>query len=386
MHSFLILSLTIIIFFFLRLTYSILWIPRKTQLHFRRQGITGPRYRPFVGNAGEIRELAAAAVSRPMSGISHDILQRVDPRYGLWSVVHGRTFLFWFGTRARLAIAEPEMVKEVLLNTSSPAGTFERMEETPLVKYLLGDGLFRLRGARWAHHRRIISPAFNMERVKEWVPVMLGSTVRMLNKWEKENEGKAAFEIEVHKELHNFTADVISRVAFGSSFDEGRRIFQLQEEQMLNVSQALRQVYIPGFRFLPTKRNRRMWSIDKEIQKVLQNIIKPTSHKDHQCRNGKNCKYLLNLMKSARMHEREEERINNREIIEECKSFYFAGKETGANFLTWALILLAEHQEWQHRARQEVIQICGHQCSAAPRAEDLAKLNLVSKILHARLG
>lgn len=58
------------------------------------------------------------------------------------------------------------MVKEVLLNTSGGGGAFERMPETPLVKYLLGDGLFRLRGQKWAKHRRIITPAFNMERVK----------------------------------------------------------------------------------------------------------------------------------------------------------------------------------------------------------------------------
>ncbi|KAG0455199.1 hypothetical protein HPP92_024158 [Vanilla planifolia] len=165
MHSLLLLLLSPATILVLRLAHVILWVPRRTQLHFRRQGISGPKYRPFVGNAGEIRTMAAAAASRPMNRLSHDIVCRVDPRYGLWSASHGRTFLFWFGTRARLAVAEPEMVKVTLLGTG---GAFDRIEETPLVKHLLGDGLFRLRGQRWAHHRRIISPAFNMERVKVW--------------------------------------------------------------------------------------------------------------------------------------------------------------------------------------------------------------------------
>ncbi|KAL0907078.1 hypothetical protein M5K25_025620 [Dendrobium thyrsiflorum] len=358
---------------FLLLFHTILWIPRRTQLHFRRQGITGPPYRPFIGNASDIRELAAAAMSRPMPELSHDILWRVDPRYALWSAAHGKTFLFWFGTRPRLAFAEPEMVKEVLLNTSSGAGVFERMQETPLVKCLLGDGLFRLRGQKWAKHRRIISPAFNMERVKEWVPVMVASTLRMIGKWDKENEGKATFEIEVHKELHNFTADVISRVAFGSSYDEGKRIFQLQEEQMINVSHAIQQVYIPGFRFLPTESNKRMWSIDKEIEALLKKLVQSNQDTD------KNSRYLLNLMICAKKHQKQEERIETQEIIEECKAFYFAGKETGANFLTWVLILLASYPDWQQKVREEVIKICGQQ--HVPEAEDLGKLNLVNMIL-----
>lgn len=55
-------------------------------------------------------------------------------------------------------------------------------------------------------------------------------------------------EIDVWPEFQNLTGDVISRVAFGSSFSEGRKIFQLQSEQAQNAVKMANLMYIPGYR------------------------------------------------------------------------------------------------------------------------------------------
>lgn len=62
-------------------------------------------------------------------------------------------------------------------------------------------------------------------------------------------------------------------------------------------------------------------------------------------------------------------------VMDECKTFIFAGHETSALLLTWTMMLLATNPSWQERARAEVKQVCGDE---PPSADHLSKLNLVS--------
>jgi len=64
------------------------------------------------------------------------------------------------------------------------------------------------------------------------------------------------------------------------------------------------------------------------------------------------------------------------DIVEECKSFFFAGKHTTSNLLTWSTILLAMHPQWQVQAREEVEMVCG--ARDIPGKDDLVKLKTVS--------
>lgn len=95
---------------------------------------------------------------------NQDILHRIAPHYYQWSAKYGKTFLFWFGMKPRLAVADPEMIKMILPNSSSD--TFDKIGFNPLSGVLIGQGLNGLVGEKWALHRKIATPAFNMERVK----------------------------------------------------------------------------------------------------------------------------------------------------------------------------------------------------------------------------
>ena len=63
-----------------------------------------------------------------------------------------------------------------------------------------------------------------------------------------------------------------------------------------------------------------------------------------------------------------------KEIIDECKTFFFAGHETTSHLLTWTMFLLSVYPEWQERLREEVLRECGKR---NPDADMLSKLKEV---------
>ncbi|KAE9458559.1 hypothetical protein C3L33_09530, partial [Rhododendron williamsianum] len=195
-------------------------------------------------------------------------------------------------------------------------------------------------------------------------------TMKMLQKWEEERGGRDEFELEVNKELHDLSADIISRTAFGSSFEEGKQIFESIDPQTSLVLQALRSVYIPGFRCLLTADLLRYYVPFLSHLGMSQLLL---------CHSVRGSESEVNILQNIEWNQDGvEERLGVEEVIDECKTFYVAGRDTTANLLTWALLHLALHQEWQTKAREEVFSIC-RECEV-PTAENLTESKIVSLV------
>ncbi|OAY72652.1 Cytochrome P450 72A15 [Ananas comosus] len=346
--------------------------PRRLERALRSQGLRGSRYRPFAGDLPENARLNAIARSRPLPLFPSP--HRIVP--GLKTA--GKISFTWFGPTPRVTITDPELVREVL---SNKFGHFEKPAVSPLVRLLL-NGLAYYEGEKWARHRRILNPAFHLEKLKRMLPSFSTCCAELIARWENLVPSEGSSEIDVWPELQNFTGDVISRTAFGSSYQEGRRIFQLQSELAERLIQAFQYLHIPGYRFLPTKNNRRMKEIDGEIRSLLRGIIgkREKAIKVGEATNDD----LLGLLLESNMRYFEENansnlKMSTDEVIEECKLFYLAGQETTSVLLTWTMVALSMHPEWQARAREEVLQVFGN---SRPDFEGLSRLKIVTMILY----
>lgn len=80
------------------------------------------------------------------------------------------------------------------------------------------------------------------------LPNFFKSCDDLIGKWETMLSSDGSCEMDVWPFLQNMASDVISRTAFGSSYEEGRRIFQLQIEQAELTKTVMTNVNIPGWR------------------------------------------------------------------------------------------------------------------------------------------
>nr|UNP59808.1 schizocycline synthase [Camptotheca acuminata] len=355
-----------------RVVYTIWWRPRSLEKHLKLQGIRGTSYKLLYGDMKEIKRFTKEAWSKPMS-LNHRIVPRVFPFFHEMVQKYGNISVFWIETRPRLIIADPTIMR---LTLNDKNGHFQKPPLNPLVD-LLTLGVSTLEGQKWANRRRLITPAFHHQKLQGMVPAFSTSCCNLIDRWKK-LVTHGSHEMDIMPEFQNFSGDVIARTAFGSSYEEGKKIFELQKEQAVLVIEASQSIYIPGLRFVPTKKNRRRYELDNEIKSILRDMIQK---REQAMVNGESRgdDDLLGLLLQYCGNQADHNEMTIEDLIEECKLFYFAGQETTANWLTWTIIILSMNPNWQHRAREEVLQMCGKRI---PDLDTINHLKIVSMILH----
>ncbi|WRX28384.1 Cytochrome P450 - like 10 [Theobroma cacao] len=237
--------------------------PKRLERCLRKQGLTGNSYRFLSGDIKESFAMSRQARSKPMP-LSDDITQYVGPFLHQTVKNSGKSSFSWVGPIPRVTIMEPEEIREIFTKFND----FQKPHSNPLVT-LLVSGLVNLDGEEWAKHRKIINPAFHQDKLKacsistfdffinmhpliilgeNMLPAFYQSCIEMISKWEKLVFLEGSSELDVWPYLVKLTRDVISRAAFGSSYEEGRRIFQLLEDQTSLTMQVVQSAYIPGWR------------------------------------------------------------------------------------------------------------------------------------------
>ncbi|EER94798.1 hypothetical protein BDA96_01G383500 [Sorghum bicolor] len=347
---------------------------------FRAQGVRGPPYRFLRGNNHDVRRMRAEGDALRLDVRDHNYLPRVMPHFLTWKQQYGGPFLYWFGPQPRICLLDYESVRQVLFNKS---GHFFKIDAHPTILALLGKGLVLVEGTDWVRHRRVVNPAFAMDKLKTMTTTMVSCAEPLIKEWERlasSNESREV-EVEFSKLFQDLTADIISHTGFGSSYKQGKEVFHTQRQLLALAVATLLNVQLPGLKYLPTKNNRLKWMLDKKIKTMLMAIIQPRLASN----GGGYGDDLLGLMLEACLTTEQGEKgdeltltLTMDEIIDECKTFFFAGHETTSRLLTWTMFLLSVYPEWQERLREEVLRERGKE---NPTADMLNKFKEMTMVL-----
>ncbi|XP_058084244.1 cytochrome P450 709B1-like isoform X3 [Magnolia sinica] len=358
------------------------WRPYALTRWFEKQGITGPRYFFISGSFEEIKDLKKVASEKVLDTHTQDIIPKILPHYCKWLSLHGETFLYWFGTQPRICITEPELAKEVL---SIKFGFYPKSKARPPLAATLGKGLVFVNGLDWVRHRRIVSPAFNVDKIKVMTKRMAACILSVLDGWQEQaiqTEEKYK-EMDISEEFLQLTADILTQTAFGSSYMEGKEVFEVQKELIQRAAASLHDVFFPGCQYIPTSWNVQTWKLKRRARNTLKRIIEKKLNSD----DGRHSEYssygddLLGFLLGipmAKSSRKQGGQLDMDEIIDECKTFFFGGHDTVSHLLSWTTLLLSLHNEWQEKLREEVLRECGMEI---PDADKLSKLKLVNMVL-----
>ncbi|CAA2979559.1 cytochrome P450 CYP72A219-like [Olea europaea subsp. europaea] len=282
----------------------------------------------------------------------------------------GKKAFVWAGLRPKVFIMEPDHMKTIFFNHS----TFQKnFKVTNSVVQELITGIIRFEGEEWSKRRTIMSPKFQLEKLKQMIPLVLKCSDQVIIEWKKlvSNSKDGSYTLDVCHDIEELISGVTSQFLFGIDYAKDKEIFHLITQLSELTKQATKVSNLPGSKFLPTETNRKSKRLTKELH---QRLYKLMCERKKAIKEGKVVEdNVFNMLL-------ESEIANNQdEMIGHMKGFVFNSHDTTAFVLVWNLILLCIYSEWQDRAREEVFRVFGNR---RPDYEGLSQLKVLPMFMN----
>jgi cytochrome P450 len=236
-------------------------------------------------------------------------------------------------------VFDPAAARQVLVTDAS---SYSRpWPITRIMRDGLGNNLFTADEEAWVERRRVVAPVFARSHGGEVAQVMASTIADEITRWQP---GRAD---DIQFDLTDLTLRVASRALLGTDTaeDELGRALREQFEVVLGwINHRFSHLAAPPL-FVPTRRNRAMKEARGELKAIVRRLIA------ERRQSGIATADVLGRLLASQADPGGGP--TDEAIIEECIGFLFAGHETTAATLTWALYSLAVAPEVQERVARE---------------------------------
>jgi cytochrome P450 len=260
---------------------------------------------------------------------------------------HGDVVRFSLGTIDMVGVLDPEVIESVLVGGFDQ---FRKPEEAGGVD-VLSEGLLLSDGEQWQGQRERLQPMFYRERIETYADTMGEYAAATADEWVS-----ADGSVDLLEATSTYTLRVLGKTLFGIDTDEHRQAVRAGAEAIRErTSESPVTLELPDW--LPTSKNRRYRRGVDRLEGVVDDVLADKS-------GDATGDDLLSLLVEARVGaeagsdgaglEGESPGPTEREIRSQLVTFLFAGHETSASGLTWALYELGRKPAVAARLVEEV--------------------------------
>ncbi|RXW18446.1 hypothetical protein EST38_g7415 [Candolleomyces aberdarensis] len=282
-----------------------------------------------------------------------------------WRKLYGNTFKFQgFGRHDfRLMTFDFRAISHIL---TSPV--YEKPWQTrSILARLIGRGIISMEGHEHKVQRKALSPAFSSTSVRELAPVLHSKAEELCDVWEKELSQLGSPDMETKEQAPALdTASGISRAvfdvmglggfdfAFDSLKDDSRPDHQPYRQMFRALDQGvdprdILDLYLPFLRNLwPSEKTKKMNESTAKIRTMGQKIIE--AKRARILAKESEAKDILSLLVKSNLSST----LSDADLLDQCSTFLFAGTDSVAIALTWALHHLSTHPQTQARLYDEL--------------------------------
>ena len=259
--------------------------------------------------------------------------------------------------------ASPQAIRDVL---SVRDGSFDKTSGVPLeLRRLIGGNLFDLPYEEWLPRRRTLQPVFTKQSVGQFGGHMVQAAEAVCATWGDDTR------VDLDVQCRTVTLRALGRSVLGLDLDErADAVAQpLRDATSYAVTRAISPLRAP--KWMPTRARRRAYAAAATIRELADAILQAC--RAYPTRDAP----LVHALIAATDPETGQS-LSDNEIRDELIIFLFAGQDTTATTLTYALWALGRHRDLQERVAAEVAELGDRD----PTPDDVARLGYTVQVLQ----
>ncbi len=262
-------------------------------------------------------------------------------------------------------VQDPSAMKRIFLDNTAAYPKSEVMNR--MLRPAVGNSLFTSEGAEWRWQRRAVAPVFAQRNVVALAPMMTATAERACERLAGDSPH------EMVGQMMSATFDVICDVALsGRAHFDGDVYGAAITEYFETVGRASLLDFLQVPDWIPRPGAVLGRGSVKTMHKMVANAIE--ARRSHATGKADD---LLDYMLAAADPETGRQ-MTPKELLHNMQFFIVAGHETTALALSWALLLLAGHPEYQEEAHDQCRAALGDRAAGA---EDLATTEYARQVL-----